>query len=231
MDIKIIIIEDEPSIVDNIRFALETEGFVVKWCATGEDALVEFETGGYDLIILDIGLPDISGLDLAKRIRNQSDVPIIFLTARSSEIDRVVGLELGADDYVTKPFSPRELSARVKAVLRRTRLNTATPIVANHQGSVWFEIDDVRLQISYRNQVLVLSRTEYRLLKLLVESPGRVYSRDQLMNHAWEYSGVSLERTVDTHIKTIRQKLKAVHADDDSIVTHRGTGYALRDNQ
>ncbi|MEE9345233.1 MAG: two-component system response regulator CreB [Methylococcales bacterium] len=231
MDIKILIIEDEPSIVDNISFALETEGFVAKWCATGEDALIEIETGGYDLIILDIGLPDISGLELAKCIRNQSEVPIIFLTARSSEIDRVVGLELGADDYVTKPFSPRELSARVKAVLRRTKSNIAVPIVANHQNSVLFEIDDVRLQISYRNQTLVLSRTEYRLLKLLVESPGRVYSRDQLMHHAWEYSGISLERTVDTHIKTIRQKLKAVHPNDDSIVTHRGIGYALRDNE
>ena len=227
---KILIVDDEPSIVDIISFALETEGFSTMSCATGGDALVELEAACFDLIILDIGLPDMNGFELAKCIRSSSQVPIIFLTARSNEIDRVVGLELGGDDYVTKPFSPRELSARVKAVLRRTGANSSPEVVKLIRGSTFFEIDDEKVQISYRNENIDLSRTEYRLLKLLVESPGRVYSRDQLMNHAWEHSGISLDRTVDTHIKTIRQKLKAIYPDHDPIVTHRGIGYALRDD-
>ncbi len=228
---KILIVDDEPSIVDNISFALETEGFSVISCTTGGDALTELEATNFDLIILDIGLPDMNGFDLAKRIRSSSQVPIIFLTARSTEIDRVVGLELGADDYVTKPFSPRELSARVKAVLRRTGSTSPQEVVTLLRSSVLFEIDDQKMLITYHNKNVELSRIEYRLLKVLVKSPGRVYSRNQLMDHAWEHSGVSLDRTVDTHIKTIRQKLKSIDPNYDPIVTHRGIGYALRDDR
>lgn len=227
---KILIVDDEPSIVDNITFALETEGFSSKSCATGDVALHEIGTTHFDLVILDIGLPDMNGFELAKRIRSFSQVPIIFLTARSNEIDRVVGLELGGDDYVTKPFSPRELSARIKAILRRTNADTSAKNVSSQLCSLLFKIDDEKMLITYRNEHIELSRTEYRLLKLLVNSPGRVYSRDQLMNHAWEHAGFSLERTVDTHIKTIRQKLKAIHPHHDPIVTHRGIGYSLRDD-
>ncbi len=227
---NILIIDDEPSIIDNISFALETEGFSTASCTTGGDGLYAFETSDFALIILDIGLPDINGFDLARKIRSTSQIPIIFLTARSNEIDRVVGLELGADDYVTKPFSPRELSARVKAILRRTN-NTqiSETLPTQKQDSLLFIVDDQKKQISYRNQNIDLSRTEYRLLTILVQSPGRVYTRNQLMDHAWEHSGISLDRTVDTHIKTIRQKLKAIYPDHDPIVTHRGVGYALRD--
>ena len=232
----ILIVEDEPSIIDNMTFALETEGFTVVACHTGGDALNQLEHTSFDLIILDIGLPDCNGFDLARQIRGLSSIPIIFLTARSSEIDRVVGLELGADDYVTKPFSPRELSARVKAVLRRTdgnnqTSNNALNTGANHHQNGLFKIDAEKMRIDYQNKPLDLSRTEYRLLKLLISRPGRVYSRDELMEHAWEHGGISLERTVDTHIKTIRQKLKIINPDDDSIVTHRGTGYSLRDGE
>lgn len=227
---KILIVDDEPSIVDIISFALETEGFSTTSCTTGGDALVELETVSFDLIILDIGLPDINGFELAKRICTSSQVPIIFLTARSSEIDRVVGLELGADDYVTKPFSPRELSARVKAVLRRTGATNTLEPVTSDRALTLFEIDDQKMLITYQNKNVELSRIEYRLLKILVKSPGRVYSRDQLMDYAWEHSGVSLDRTVDTHIKTIRQKLKSIDPNRDPIVTHRGIGYALRDD-
>lgn len=228
---KILIIDDEPSIVDNISFALETEGFSPISCATGGDALLALESTEFDLIILDIGLPDVNGFELAKSIRNSSQIPIIFLTARSNEIDRVVGLELGADDYVTKPFSPRELSARVKAVLRRTGENHSTTLNSSSQDSRLFKVDDEKMQITYQSQILELSRTEYRLLKLLAKSPGRVYSRDQLMDHAWTHSGISLDRTVDTHIKTIRQKLKAICPDHDPIVTHRGVGYSLSEDK
>lgn len=227
---KILIVDDEPSIVDNIAFALETEGFSTRSCATGSDALAALEENHFSLIILDIGLPDINGFDLARQIRSNSKIPIIFLTARSNEIDRVVGLELGGDDYVSKPFSPRELSARVKAVLRRTGAETASELDSSVQNSAIFEIDDEKFQLTYHNRNIELSRTEYRLLRLLVKSPGRVYSREQLMNHAWEHAAFSLERTVDTHIKTIRQKLKAIHPEYDPIVTHRGIGYSLRND-
>jgi len=226
----ILIVDDEPSIVDMISVALETEGFFPESSSTGADALVKLESSTIDLVILDIGLPDMNGFELAKQIRNHSKVPIIFLTARSNEIDRVVGLELGADDYVTKPFSPRELSARVKAVLRRTGSISSVAATTISQNNSLFVIDELKMQISYRNENIELSRTEYRLLSLLIKSPDRVYSRNQLMDLAWEHSAISLDRTVDTHIKTIRQKLKAIHAEHDPIVTHRGMGYSLRLN-
>ncbi len=227
---KILVVEDESSIADNIVYALSTEGFEPKWCATGGQALSELAKTAYNLIILDVGLPDVNGFELAKQILSASVVPIIFVTARSDEIDRVVGLELGADDYVVKPFSPRELSARVKAVLRRGEKNANLQPSISPNKHAWFEIDELRVQIKYRQIPLELSRTEYRLLCMLVNSPGRVYSREQLMEHAWEHGGVSLERTVDTHIKTLRQKLKAVSDEVDPIVTHRGMGYSLRES-
>jgi len=225
----ILIVDDEPSIVDNIAFALETEGFSVKSAFTGSEALHEMAGTEFDLLILDIGLPDMNGFDLARQIRASSTIPLIFLTARNAEIDRVVGLELGGDDYVTKPFSPRELSARVKAILRRTAMKEPFEPMVSTTDSAWFSIDKERFRISYRNTPLELSRTEYRLLQLLIRSPGRVYSREQLMDNAWEHGGISLERTVDTHIKTLRHKLKAVYPNDDPIVTHRGIGYSLKE--
>ncbi len=228
---KILIIDDEPSIVDNITFALETEGFSTVSFTTGGDGFNAFKTENFDLIILDIGLPDMNGFDLAKQIRSSSQIPIIFLTARSTEIDRVVGLELGADDYVTKPFSPRELSARVKAILRRAGSNHLPETQVAKQQNSDFVVDDKKKQISYHSQRIELSRTEYRLLNILLKSPGRVYSRNQLMDYAWEHSGISLDRTVDTHIKTLRRKLKVIFPEYDPIVTHRGIGYALREDK
>jgi len=228
---KILVVDDEPSIVNIISVALEMEGYSITPCTTGYDALNELESFTFDLIILDVGLPDTNGFELAKRIHNNSKIPIIFLTARSSEIDRVVGLELGADDYVTKPFSPRELSARVKAVLRRTGERISPSPALPYQSTTLFKVDAEKMQISYHNIAIELSRTEYRLLKLLITTPGRVYSRDQLMDQAWEHSAISSDRTVDTHIKTIRHKIKTIHPESDPIVTHRGIGYSLRVEQ
>jgi two-component system catabolic regulation response regulator CreB len=176
------------------------------------------------LVLLDIGLPDISGVEVCRQIRQRHDVPVIFLTARSGEVDRVVGLELGADDYVIKPFSPRELAARVKAVLRRAaRPASAAP------GGAAFQVDEERCHISYFGKSLDLSRQEYRLLCLLIKRPGRVYSREQLMDLAWESPEASMDRTVDAHIKNIRSKLRAVRPDLDPIATHRGMGYSLKE--
>ena len=228
---KILLIEDEPSIADNIVYALKTEGFAPLWCQTGHDALARFEREPFALVILDIGLPDVNGFELCKRLRAASTVPIVFVTARKDEIDRVVGLEIGADDYVVKPFSPRELTARVKAILRRSDSVGDTPAAAALAAppAAIFEIDGERCVIRYCGTVLPLSRYEFRLLKVLVEKPGRVFSRNQLMELAWEEPDTALDRTVDSHIKTLRAKLRAVRDGDDSIRTHRGFGYSLKE--
>ena len=223
---KILLVEDEPSIADNILYALKTEGFAPTWCQTGHDAVAKLEQESFALVILDVGLPDVNGFELCKTIRSKSDVPVVFVTARKEEIDRVVGLEIGADDYVVKPFAPRELTARIKAILRRTDSGMAAP---SAPGAATFVVDDERCEIRYYGTPLHLSRYEFRLLKVLIQKPGRVYSRDQLMELAWEEPDTALDRTVDAHIKTLRAKLKAVRENEDPIRTHRGLGYSLKD--
>lgn len=231
----ILVVEDEPSVADNITYALSSHGFQPVWCQTGAEALTSLQSHTVALIILDIGLPDVNGLELAKTIRRQSVVPLIFVTARSEEIDRVVGLEIGADDYVVKPFSPRELTARVKAVLRRTGQPPSTiPSTLSGDSTAGalppaFQLDPARHRIAYFGIPLSLSRYEFRLCQLLLTHPGRVYSRDELMQLVWESPEMSLDRTVDTHIKTLRQKLRVIRPDIDPIVTHRGVGYALKE--
>lgn len=226
---KILIIEDEPAIADTLLYALKTEGFDPHWCATGQAGLAALVAQHFALVVLDIGLPDGSGFEFCKTIRTRSDVPVIFLTARASEIDRIVGLEIGGDDYLVKPFSPRELTARVKAILRRTNGHSTTPPAPEIKNPSAFSLDDARCQITYHNHPLDLTRYEFRLLKALLAQPGRVYSRDQLMNAAWEEPAASLDRTVDAHIKTLRAKLRAIDPTTDPIQTHRGLGYSLRE--
>jgi len=221
----ILLVEDEPSIADNIVFALKTEGFEPVWCMTGAQAMARFARESFALVILDVGLPDINGFELCRQIRATSQVPIVFVTARKDEIDRVVGLEIGADDYVVKPFSPRELTARVKAILRRTEPN-GDPRAA---PAPVFSIDDERCEIRYHGTPLALSRYEFRLLRVLINKPGRVFSRDQLMEQAWDEPETALDRTVDAHIKTLRGKLRALRPDEDPIRTHRGMGYSLKE--
>ncbi len=219
---RILVVEDEPSIRDAIQYAIESDGCEVVCTGTGGDALAHLDAGGFDLVVLDVGLPDLNGFDVCRRLRERHAVPVLFLTARSDEIDRVVGLEIGGDDYVTKPFSPRELSARVRAILRRTKSESAPP----QSGSI-FAIDAARIVIHYHGTPLDLSRYEYRLLAALIAKPGRVFSRAQLMDAAWEEPEASMERTVDTHIKSLRAKLHAVRPGTDPIRTHRGFGYSL----
>ncbi len=221
---KILIVEDEPAIADTIQYALETEGFATEHLSCGKPVPDRLENAAIDLIILDIGLPDISGIELCLEIRKQSQIPIIFLTARNAEIDRVVGLEIGGDDYVTKPFSPRELAARVRAVLRR-----GTPPPDSVDPGFPLTLDADRRQIRYGGQVMDLSHYEYRILRTFMQHPGHVYSREQLMDQVWDEPDCSMDRTVDAHIKNLRAKLKAVRPDCDPIVTHRGVGYSLRE--
>lgn len=226
---KVLVVEDEPSIADNITYALETEGFAPVRCGTGEEALRELSGGDVSLVILDLGLPDVGGFDLLREIRRTSRVPLIVVTARSEEVDRIVGLEIGADDYVVKPASPRELTARVRAVLRRSADVEGPAGRRVAAGAVPFEVDEDRVVIRYHGEPLDLSRYEFRLLRVLVRAPGRVYTREQLLAHISEEPEMSLERTIDTHVKTIRQKLKAVRPEEDPIVTHRGLGYSLKE--
>lgn len=230
---RILVVEDEPGIADTICYALSTEGFEPLACALGAEALAALARERFDLVVLDVGLPDVNGFELFKDIQALAPLPVIFLTARTAEVDRIVGLELGADDYVAKPFSPRELSARVRSVLRRVHAPppgaVAAPGAPAGQRTHGFAVDDERRRISYRGQPLDLTRYEYGLLKLLVSRPGRVFSRDELLSRVWGESTESLDRTVDAHVKTLRAKLKAAVPDADPIVTHRGAGYSLAD--
>jgi two-component system catabolic regulation response regulator CreB len=225
----ILVVEDEPAIADTIQYALEAEGFRCLRLEAGALVVETIERERPALVILDIGLPDMSGIEVCRRIREQHDVPVIFLTARSAEVDRVVGLELGADDYVTKPFSPRELAARAKAVLRRARGPRSDRPADNPPRGAAFAHDAGKRQITYFGRPLELSRYEYRLLALLLEHPGRVYSRDQLLELVWDEPEASFDRTVDAHVKNLRAKLRDVRPDLDPIATHRGMGYSWKE--
>jgi len=222
----ILIVEDEQSIAETITYALQTEGFAPVWKATGRDALAVLGVQTVALVVLDVGLPDMSGFDVCREMQKLGAPPVIFLTARSGEVDRIVGLELGADDYLAKPFSPRELTARVRAILRRANgKSVASP---SSPAGLW-QHDEARCRILYRGQALDLTRNEYRLLAALLAAPGRVFSREQLMTAAWDDPGAALDRTVDAHVKLLRAKLRDAAPESDPIVTHRGLGYSLRE--
>jgi two-component system catabolic regulation response regulator CreB len=220
---KILIVDDEPAIADTLAYVLRTDGFEPVCMGLGELALRAVQAGDFALVILDIGLPDISGFDVCRELRRQSNVPVIFLTARSEEVDRIVGLELGADDYVAKPFSPREVSSRVRAILRRARGSEPAP----GTPAPLFEVDREGSRIAYAGTWLTLTRYEFLLLAALLERPGRVLSRAHLMERVWSDAEESLDRTVDAHVKTLRAKLRTVR-DGDPIETHRGLGYSVR---
>jgi len=229
MAVRILVVEDEPAIADTISYALATDGFEPVWRATGEAALEEARNGSIGLIVLDVGLPDVNGFELLKQLGALTDAPVVFLTARADEVDRVVGLELGADDYIPKPFSPRELAARVRTILRRAS-KAAAPAASSAAPPAKgpFSVDDEPRSITYCGHPLERSRYEYRVLKLLINRPGRVFSRDEILQQAWDEPEASFDRTVDAHIKMIRAKLRTVRPDVDPIRTHRGEGYSLR---
>lgn len=214
------LVEDEASIADTLIYALQTDDFEVEWFPLGQPLLARLERSRPDFLILDVGLPDISGFELCKQVRALTDTPLMFLTARSEEIDRLIGLEIGADDYVAKPFSPREVCARIRVILRRSQ-----PIIP--QPSQLLALDEERARICFHGQPLTLTRYEYLLLKTLMQAPGRVYSRQQLMDLVWSGAEESLDRTVDTHIKTLRAKLRERDSEANLILTHRGLGYSL----
>lgn len=219
----ILIVEDEAAIADTLVFALQGDGHSTEWVSLGQAALERQRQQPADLVILDIGLPDISGFETCKQLRRFSEVPVMFLSARDSEIDRVVGLEIGADDYVVKPFSPREVAARVRAILKRMAPAAAPQGIP---ADTPFNVDTLRMQIHYRDQPLSLTRHEFRLLQCLLEQPQRVFSREQLLDAVGVTADAGYERTIDSHIKSLRAKLRLVAADAEPIQTHRGLGYS-----
>ncbi len=230
----ILLIEDEKSIADTLIYTLQTEHYKVDHVSTAQDAL-DKPHSQYALIILDIGLPDMSGFDLCKKMRAFTQIPIIFLTARDSEIDRILGLELGGDDYVTKPFSPREVAARVKAILRRSEnthsVNKDIQETTNAQNSTQkFIHNQNHMNITFQGLPLILTAHEYKLMVALMSQPGRVFSREQLLIKAWDDPGSAMDRTVDAHIKSLRMKINEIRTDattESPIETRRGLGYSL----
>ncbi|NNC99453.1 MAG: two-component system response regulator CreB [Gammaproteobacteria bacterium] len=235
MNHAILIVEDEKEIADTLRYALVSEGMQVAWVSSGAEAHAALRDADFDLCILDVGLPDCSGFEFLKQLRlvahHNSNIPVIFLTARSEEIDRVIGLEIGADDYVCKPFSPREVVARVKAVVKRAGSVSDPPeaelTAAQARGDNPFRHNPQSFTIECRGVQLPLTRAEYQLLATFLSQPGRVFSRRQLIENIWSANHPSDDRAIDTHIKTLRAKLKSSNPHQDFIITHRGFGYSL----
>ena len=228
---KVMVVEDEPSLVEALEFALVEEGFKVVSTRDGHDSLALFEREHPDLVLLDLMLPSLSGTEVCKQIRAGSGVPIIMLTARDSEIDKVVGLEVGADDYVTKPFSMRELVARVKAVLRRS--GDVAAAEADASGAV--EVADVRVdrerhEVSVRGQDVQLPPKEFALLELLIRNAGRVLTREVLIDRIWGADYVGDTKTLDVHIKRLRGRIERDPQDPQHIYTVRGVGYKFMDS-
>ena len=220
---RILLVEDERAIADTVVYALREEGHATTHCLTAGDALRVAAAEAFDLAILDVGLPDLGGFALCGKLREGRDLPVIFLTARQEEADRIRGFELGADDYVPKPFSPRELVARVRAVLRRAGAGGD----ARAAQAAGFEHDADGMRIRFRGRLLELTRYEYGLLAALLSRPGAVLSRAQLMDRVWGDALETGDRTIDTHVKTVRAKLHAIAPEADPIRTHRGLGYSV----
>lgn len=225
MSQRILLVEDEPSIAESVAFTLGSEGFQVEVLADGESALqVPIET--YDVIILDQMLPKLSGLEVCRRIRARSIVPILILTARTAELDRVLGLDAGADDYITKPFSTAELFSRVRAVLRRRAMERSVIEARRVVGDLELDLSSQELRIGER--LIDLTQSEFRLLALLGAAPGRVFSRREIVEHLWHSSHVGDERTCDVHVKNLRRKIERNPARPTRLLTVRGVGYLLQ---
>lgn len=242
MSKSILLVEDEPAIAEALGYALKREGWQVLWHTTATEALATLAQQAFDFIILDVGLPDIDGFELCRKIRERWQTPLLFLTARNDEVERIIGLEIGADDYCAKPFSNREIISRIKMIWRRMEQavqqhishqqapESQTAATVASRAIAWgdWRFDAQRMQAYYYDQVLQLTRYELGLLTFLLKHPEQVFNRTQLMQQVWEYPDHSLERTVDSHIKTLRQKLKLVQPEQDPIITHRGLGYSLK---
>ena len=231
---RILLVEDEESYRDPLSYLLGREGYDVVTAATGPDALDRFAEGGADLVLLDLMLPGMPGTDVCRRLRAESDVPVIMLTAKDDEIDKVVGLELGADDYVTKPYSSRELLARIRAVLRRRE--TARPAPEGDDGEGALAVGPVRMDVDRHTvhvdgELVPFPLKEFELLELLLRNPGRVLTRGQLIDRVWGTDYVGDTKTLDVHVKRVRAKIEPDPANPVLLVTVRGLGYKLLDDE
>ena len=227
MNERILIIDDERSIHEVVRAYLEREGFIVYGASDGREGLELAMSKRPQLVVLDLMLPDLSGEEICRRLRDRSDVAILMLTAKSSEDQRVEGLQLGADDYLTKPFSPRELVARVKAVLRRTGQGEMPLVELLHFDSGRLEIDSVRHEVRVAGEPVDLTPSEYKLLLALAQYPGRAYSRLELVNRVEGYDFEGYERTIDAHVKNLRHKIESDPHRPHYVQTVPGIGYRL----
>jgi two-component system, OmpR family, alkaline phosphatase synthesis response regulator PhoP len=221
----ILVVDDEPKITQLVRDYLESAGFRVVTAGDGREALMRAHTEHPDLVILDLGLPQLDGLDVARSLRRDGDLPIIMLTARDDETDRVIGLELGADDYVTKPFSPRELVARVRAVLRRRDRDVTDEVL--RAGALTLDVPRMRLEVDGRT--VELTATEFSLLTAMARQPGRVFTRSQLLDAIHGVAFEAYERAIDAHVKNIRRKIELDPHDPRHLLTVYGVGYRLTD--
>jgi Response regulators consisting of a CheY-like receiver domain and a winged-helix DNA-binding domain len=221
---RVLVVEDEESFSDALSYLLRKEGFEVSIAATGTDALTEFDRSGADIVLLDLMLPEMSGTEVCRQLRQRSQVPIIMVTARDSEIDKVVGLEIGADDYVTKPYSPRELVARVRAVLRR-RNSEGAEANASTLAAGPVRMDVERHVVTVDGNPVQLPLKEFELLELLLRNAGRVLTRGQLIDRVWGADYVGDTKTLDVHIKRLRSKVEPEPSQPRFIVTVRGLGY------
>jgi DNA-binding response OmpR family regulator len=227
MNEKILLVEDEKTLAKALKFNLEKEGFRVEVAFDGEEALNAMSGEEPDLVILDLMLPKIDGYEVCRSIRRSSDVPIIMLTARDEDIDKILGLELGADDYMTKPFNTRELLARIRAILRRTVQQAAAARSFIKVGDL--QIDVIKRKVTVKGREVALTSREFNLLSLLASNPGKVYSREELLEEIWgdDYSGDV--RTVDVHIRHLREKIEEFPAEPNIILTVWGAGYKFRE--
>jgi DNA-binding response OmpR family regulator len=226
----ILLVDDEESVRKVLTFPLERDGFRVVQAADGEEALQRFGESGPDLVVLDIMLPKLDGLEVCKRLRATSQVPIIMLTARDDELDKVIGLELGADDYITKPFSIREFRSRVRALLRRAKAPSVDSSGEDERiESDGLVIDVPRRSVEVRGEPVQLTYVEFELLRTLASNPGRVYSRRMLLEALWKSADYRDPRTIDVHVRHLREKLEAEPRTPEYILTVRGVGYRFRD--
>jgi len=223
---RILIVEDEPAISEAVEYALRAEGFEVEAVDDGNTALTQARARAYDLLVLDLMLPGLSGVEVCRQLRDENPVPILMLTAKDAEVDRVLGLEVGADDYVTKPFSVPELVARVRALLRRRELDTRQAIAKLRVGGL--ELDLAKHQARLNGEQIPLTAFELKLLTLLAGEPERVFSRGEIMRHLWDSSYVGDERACDLHVSNIRRKIERDPARPERVVTVRGSGYKLQ---
>jgi two-component system response regulator RegX3 len=226
MSPHVLVVDDEPDIVEPVTYALEKAGFEVTFVGEGDTALQMAQSDRFDVVILDIMLPGLSGIEVCRTLRSESDVPILMLTARDAEVDRVLGLELGADDYVTKPFSTAELVSRVRAILRRRELDRE-PQTRSELRVGGIAIDLTRHTVTVDGRQVDVTPSEFRLLLLLAEEPERVFTRQQIMEHLWRTPYVGETRACDAHISNLRKKIERNPAHPERLVTVRETGYKL----